>query len=195
MNIDRNRADLEAVNAQFNRELRYQVDGILPKNHIYQLGSPGEILLSAGIRDLPVELSAERLAYKASENYHHTFSILEVKNLPKAINYPLAVFAYGDKTKAVNIITEIEKNWKNFLVGISLNPEINGLKLNVHSVRTVFPKDILEWTNWICHSKALYLNKEKVLSLLANPRLPEDVAKIPALIQKINGFQNPTLLV
>ena len=192
LNIDKKYADLEAVNAQFNADLQRHIDGTLPKNHIYRLGNPGKILLSAGIRDLPIELSADRLAYKASENYHHTFHISEVKNLPKAINSPLAVFAYGDRTKAINIITEMEKNGKNFLAGIALNPEVNGKTLNIHSIRTVFPKDTFEWINWINQDKALYVNKEKVLGLLlANSRLPEDVAKTPALIQKINDFQNP----
>jgi len=91
----------------------------------------------------------------------------------------------------MNIITEIEKKGKNFLVGISLNPEINGKKLNIHSIRTVFPKDTLEWINWISQGKALYLNEEKVPDLLlANPRLPEDVAKTPALLQKTQNFQS-----
>ena len=64
---------------------------------------------------------------------------------------------------------------------------------NTPSIRTVFPKDTLEWINWINQDKALYVNKEKVLGLLlANSRLPEDVAKTPALIQKLNNFQNPS---
>jgi len=62
----------------------------------------------------------------------------------------------------VNVITEIEINGKNILVGIAINPEVNGKKLNINSVRTVFPKDFSEWENWISRGKALYLNKEKM---------------------------------
>jgi hypothetical protein len=130
----------------------------LPKGHIYKLGYPGEILRAVGMPDLLIELKAETLTEKADINYknYHPFDLSEIKDLPRHINDPVAVLAYGNKTKAVNIITEIKQSEKNFLVGIALNPEINGNKLNVNSVRTVFPKDILE-------------------RLLANPRCPEDV--------------------
>jgi hypothetical protein len=170
---------LEKVNERFNEELQRQIDGTLPKGHVYQLGKPGEILLALGVPDLPIELKAEILAYKSGENYRHPFDLLEVKNLPKYINDPVAIFAYGNKTKAVNIITEIELNGKNILVGISLNPKVKGKKLNVNSIRTIFPKDIPEWKNWIEQGKDLYVNKDKIRGLLNNPRHPEDVSSNP----------------
>lgn len=46
------------TNKLFNFELQMQIEGILPKGHIYQLGKPGLILRSAGFPDLPIELSA-----------------------------------------------------------------------------------------------------------------------------------------
>ena len=161
----------EEISNRFNSELQQQIDGTLPKGHIYSLGYPERNLLSAGLPNLPIELNAIRLAEKASENYRHPFNIAILKNLPKAINDPIAVFSYGDKTKAVNIITEIEANRKNILVGIALNPEINGKKLNINSVRTVFPKDFSEWENWINQGKALYLNEEK-MKAASQPQTP-----------------------
>ncbi|GBU24511.1 hypothetical protein R83H12_01142 [Fibrobacteria bacterium R8-3-H12] len=41
----------EDANNRFNNELQKQIDGTLPKGHIYSLGYPGEILLSAGIEN------------------------------------------------------------------------------------------------------------------------------------------------
>jgi hypothetical protein len=154
--------DSEETNKRFNSELQMQIDGTLPKGHIYGLGYPEGNLLSAGLPNLPIELNAMRLTEKASENYRHPFNIAELKNLPKAINDPIAVFSYGDKTKAVNVITEIKAESKNILVGIALNPEINGKKLNINSIRTIFPKDFSEWENWISQGKALYLNEGKM---------------------------------
>ena len=81
-----------------------------------------------------------------------------------------------NKTKAVNIITEIEKNGKKFLVGLSLNPEVGGKKLDIHSIRLVFPKDTHERVNRINQGKGLYFDKEKVLNFLTNSRHPADVA-------------------
>jgi hypothetical protein len=170
--------ELEAVNQRFNEELQRQVEGTLPKGHVYQMGMPGAILQSIGMPISSIELSAERLADKASEEYIHAhpFNIAEVKDLPKAIQNPIAAFAYGNKSKAVNIITEVEHNGKKFLVGIALNPTINNKKLSVNSIRSVFPKDTHEWVNWIKQGKGLYFNKEKVLSFLTNSRHPADVA-------------------
>ncbi|MCL2283350.1 MAG: hypothetical protein FWC26_08545 [Fibromonadales bacterium] len=43
---------MENINRQFNYELQQQIEGKLPKGHIYKLGYPGKILLSAGVPDL-----------------------------------------------------------------------------------------------------------------------------------------------
>jgi len=176
--------ELEEINNKFNNELQQQIEGSLPKGHIYKLGNPGKILQGSGMPNLPIELKAETLTEKADANYknYHPFKLSEVKDLPKYINDPVAVTFYGDKTKAVNIITEIKQNEKNFLAGISINPEIGGKKLNINSVRTVFPKDIDEWVNWIDKGKALYVNEAKK-RLAVNPRCPEDVT--PAFTNNI----------
>ncbi|MDR3000329.1 MAG: hypothetical protein LBU89_03605 [Fibromonadaceae bacterium] len=47
---------LEKINNLFNDELQQQIDGMLSKGHIYNLGNPGQILKEAGIPDLPIEL-------------------------------------------------------------------------------------------------------------------------------------------
>jgi len=181
----------EVINKQFNEELQKQIEGTLPVGHVYNLGHPDEILRSAGVDDLPIQLAARRLKIKSEETYGHPFDLSEIKDLPRAINEPIAVFAYGDKSKAINIITRIEKGGKQFLVGVSLNPEVDGAKLGVNSIRTVFPKDMGEWVNWISQDKALYIDKEKVSELLANPRNPEDVTNNPTLIKKLQTFKNP----
>lgn len=38
--------ELEIINAQFNEELKQQINGTLPKGHVYKLGMPSEALLS-----------------------------------------------------------------------------------------------------------------------------------------------------
>jgi hypothetical protein len=168
---------LDAINARFNEDIQRQVDGTLPAGHVYRLGVPGEILQSTGFPNLPIELNADILLRKATV-YGHDFSLLEIVDLPKLIQNPLAVFAYGDKKKAQNILIEVEsKNGKKFLVGISLNPKISGKNIEVNSVRNVFPKDTHEWVNWIGQGKGLYYDKEKVLKILDQQRInPADVA-------------------
>ena len=50
------RFSIKEVNDRFNAELQQQIDGTLPKGHIYQLGMPGEILRSCGFPDMPQAL-------------------------------------------------------------------------------------------------------------------------------------------
>jgi hypothetical protein len=187
--------DGNAINKLFNVQLQQQVLGTLPKGHVYELGFPDEILSSIGIPNSPIQLRAEKLAEKAHENYGHPFDLLDVKDLPKAVQNPLAVFSYGDKSKAVNIITEIEKNEKKFLAGMALNPEVGGRNIDIHSIRTIFPKDTHEWITWINQGKGVYFNKEKTLGLLANRRHPADVAEtaLKSATKIVQNFQNPTL--
>ncbi len=188
-------AIVEETNKRFNEELQQQIDGTLPEGHVYQLGTPSEVLLSAGVPNLPIQLSAQRLKVKATE-YGHNFDLGEIQNLVKELQSPMAVFVYGNKGKMQNIIVGIESNGNQFIVGLSLNPIVQGRALEINSIRNVFPKKNAEWLNWISQGKLLYADKQKIQALIDKQRTNladveyldlEDVAKI------VNNFENPTL--
>ena len=86
-----------------------------------------------------------------------------------AISDPPAMFQYGDETKTQNIIENIQHENKNFLVGIHLNKNSRGIEIN--DIRGLFPKDLHEWLNWIQQGKALYLDKKKIQTLIAQQRI------------------------
>ena len=185
--------ELEDVNETFNEELQQQIEGTLPSNHIYRMGEPGQILLSTGVPDLPIQMNASRLKAKAT-SYGHDFELSEIKDLVKALQTPLAVFAYGDKTKAQNIIVPLQKDGKNFIVGLSLNPTVGGRSLEINSIRNVFPKNNSEWLNWISQGKALYLDKEKVQTLIDQQRtILADVEYLDlnSVAKIVENFENP----
>lgn len=182
-----------ALNTRFNNELQQQIDGNLPSNHIYQMGNPGKILLSTGAPDLPIQMNASRLKAKAT-SFGHDFNLGEVKNLVKALQEPLAVFVYGDKTKAQNIIVPLQKSGKNFIVGLSLNPTVGGRSLEINSIRNVFPKNNSEWLNWISQGKALYMDKEKIQALIDQQRtILADVEylDLDSAAKVVENFENP----
>ena len=182
--------ELDRVNQAFNNELQKQINGELPKGYLYQLGRPGSILRSTGIPDLPIEMSSTRLAKKA-ETAHHPFNIEDMKDLPLYLNKPIGVFEYGNKDKAQNIVVEIQKEDKHFIVGLSLNFKHDGLVVN--SIRGLYPKDTHEWLTWIQKNKSLYLNKEKIQAQIDQQRRnPADVNYLDLdLISKIvRDFQN-----
>lgn len=186
-------AAVNNINDTFNNELQQQIDGVLPEGHIYKMGKPGKILLSTGVPELPVQMSASRLMQKAT-SYGHDFDLSEVKDLVKALQNPIAVFAYGDKTKAQNIIIPLQKDGKNFIVGLSLKPTVNGKTLEINSIRNVFPKNNSEWLNWISQGKALYLDKEKIQALIDQQRTilaDVDYLDLDSVAKIVENFDNP----
>ena len=210
LNIDQKYADLEAINVQFNADLQRHIDGTLPINHIYQLGYPEAILLSAGVEYLPIELSAKRLAYKASVDYRrcHPFDLSEINDLPKVINNPIVVFNSTKNDGATIILTERKNSRGNhFVTAMKVRGDSSGRKKNtpVNSIASLYPKDdILSLIIWINSGDRLirWINKEKALKFVSaqstnliaggnsiqgiNPKL------IDSAINKINGFKNPS---
>ena len=193
--------DVEAVNARFNEELQQQIDGTLPKGHVYNLGMPSGVLRSTGFPNVPIELSASHLADKAKAP-HHPFSLSKMKGLVNALQEPMAVFAYGDKGKAQNVIVEIQHDGKNFVVGIHFNQKRGSAE--VSSIRGLYPKDNHEWLHWIEQGKALYLDKEKIQAIILQQQMISSGAEnTPAdlgytdlnLVAKIvKKFENPQIL-
>lgn len=184
---------IKDINDRFNEELQQQIDGTLPKGHVYSLGMPNDILRSAGFPNVPIELSASHLE-KKSIAAQHPFELKEIKSLVKALQDPMAVFAYGDKKKSQNIIVEIQHEGKNFVVGIHFNRKRGSAEIS--SIRGLYPKDNAEWLNWISQGKLLYVNKEKIqISIDQQRRNLADVEYLDLnyVAKVIKDFDNPTL--
>ena len=183
--------EIEEVNQRFNEELQKQIDGKLEVGHIYKLGLPGEILQSAGFPDNNIELSSTHLLGKTRQD-NHPYNLEDVKGLVKALNDPLAVFVYGKVNKAQNVIVELDRDGKKFLVGVHFNQERNGIV--VSDIRGIFNKENANWLNWISQGKLLYVNKEKTQALIAEQRT--NLAEVSYLdldfvTKIIENFENP----
>jgi putative uncharacterized protein (fragment) len=194
---------IKDINDRFNEELQQQIDGTLPKGHVYSLGMPNDILRSAGLPNLPIEMSAEMLKNKSSAKYrqHHPFDISSIKDLPRAIQNPIAVFNNPNNDGKV-LLTELQYNGVNHIVAIKVRSErkSNNIEIDVNSVSTIFPKDRIEKiVEWLLdkenQGRKAYLNKEKVLTWLSDNETitrskgynTKDIAKV------IKEFDNPTL--
>jgi hypothetical protein len=198
------RMNLEEINCQFNNELQLQIDEKLPRGHIYKLGNPGETLLDAGIEDLPIELSADRLAYKANPNYRrkHPFDLSDIKDLPKAINNPVAVFNSTKNDGIKIILTELQNNSNNFVVAVRtrINPNFRKVDVGINSAQSIYPKDnVADLMNWFKSGRKLiaWVDKEKALrfistqstNLIAGGNKAQDfINKYTKLFPKKQGF-------
>jgi hypothetical protein len=166
--------ELEHINRQFNEELQQQIDGTLPKGHIYCLGYPGTNLLAAGLLNLPIELNSDRLTKKASPDYRrrHQFDLRDIKDLVKAINNPIAVFKSTRQDGAKVILTELQHNGSNFVVIMNhyTNPHSRKEHININSVKSLYPKDNLsDLMNWFRSGDKLiaWIDKEKALNFIS----------------------------
>ena len=152
----------------FDLELEKLNEGKLPDSHVFNLGKPGEILQNCGFpAEHRIELAASRLRMKANQG-NHPFDILDIKGLTKALQEPVAVFEYGDKKKSQNVIVNLEKDGKNFLVGVFFNQIRDGFE--VSSIRGLFNRDNMDWMHWIQQGKMIYGNKEKIQVLAEQQR-------------------------
>lgn len=188
------------VNEQFNTELQQQIDGILPDRHVYKLGMPSEVLISAGIPDLSIELRADKLATKASDEYvnNHPFELREVTDLPRSVANPIAVFDSKTRGDSKVILTEIKSNGNNFVVAIQVNRKIGSIEVN--SVRSIYPKDYVnDIYSWVNEGLLKWVDKEKALGFMSNSSNPADVNNATkgfnSATKIIESFQNSTTQV
>ncbi|MDE5811584.1 MAG: hypothetical protein K2H61_04655, partial [Muribaculaceae bacterium] len=210
---------LERVNRRFNEELQQQVDGTLPKGHIYQMGMPGETLRAAGVEDLPIELSAERLATKASESYksNHPFELGAVTGLVEAINNPIAVFDSATRSGVKVILTTLQYKGQNFVVALEAQKRNTGKShaVEVNNILSLYPKEGVEGIlNWINKGKMLYRDNKKMraffhdqwpdyivegkdaLNIEVNQKATSDAdlnSRIESAAKIVNEFENPKL--
>lgn len=160
----------DAINARFNEELKKQIEGTLPKGHIYSLGMPSNALRSAGVPNLPIELTARRLAAKASQEYHseHPFELSDIQDLPKAIAHPIAVFDSSTREDSTVVLTELQDSrGVNFVVVLRVvkSSASRSLEIDVNDIRSIYPKDrVTSILKWITSGKMLWVDKKKALS-------------------------------
>jgi hypothetical protein len=150
----------EEINSKFNSDLQQQIDGTLPLNHVYQLGKASEILQSAGIPKLEIELDSKRLRRK-SQQENHPFDLADMKNLPEAVQKPLAVFDSTTKDGSFVILTEIQQQEKNYVAVLQGNRKNENIQIN--SIRSVYPKESASAiAGWINSGLMKYADKNKM---------------------------------
>ena len=162
---EENGEDIEDINDKFNEELRKQIDGTLPRGHVYQLGMPSAILQSADIPNLPIELVASRLSDKSMQE-NHPFELEEVTDLPRAIQQPLAIFRSATHVGSNVILTNIKHGHKNYVVAIETNKRLG--KIQVNSIRSVHYRNNMNIVGWINDGLIDYVSDE-----LRNEWLPQ----------------------
>ncbi len=181
----------EQTNDRFNNELQQQIDGTLPKGHIYDLGMPSDTLLNAGLPNLPIEMAASRLSDKSMQE-NHPFDLSEIRNLPKAIQSPMAIFRSATRLGSFVVMTEIEHHGRNFVVAIQANRRKG--RIEVNSIRSVhYRTSNYHIANWVTEGLLEYADKKRMVEWLSKQRYNSaDVRKLfNHATNIIQNFDNP----
>ena len=187
---------LKQTNDKFNSDLKSFIDnGITPDNSRFELGLPSKELLSAGFPNLPISMRVALLNKKAGME-RHPFSPSDLYDMVNALQKPIAVFKYT-KDNMRNLIIDLTRNGKHFLVGVTLDYRKGEWEVN--SISGLFPKENHEWIKWIQDGKAIRIDqKEKVLSLINSLRTnPEEAERIDLNLDSaakiVKDFENPSI--
>ena len=158
---------IEEINEKFNKELLQQIEGVLPKEHTYELGMPSVILQSVQIPNLPIELRASRLSDKAMQE-EHPFDLREIMDLPKVVQNPLAIFRSATHLGHYVIMTELEHCDKNFILALQMKRYKENNEIN--DIRSIYPKNSRQIISWINETLLEYVNKKRMVEWFSKQR-------------------------
>lgn len=160
---------LKEVNDKFNDRLAQLIENPNQKDRVLHLGRSSQFLIDGGIADAEIELDFDKFVRKSSEKYknNHPFSAGDIKDLPKAIAYPVAVFNSTTKKDHV-VMTELNHDGKNFIVAIRATEQNrkNKVVLEVNQITSLYPKGERGIIYWINNNKLSNVDKEKALHFI-----------------------------
>lgn len=182
--------ELNAVNERFNEKLSNLTEENADKVAL-NLGTPSAILRAAGVENKPMKLYGNKVIKKMKK---HGFALEELKDLPKAVANPIAVFDNYKKEGNRSILTELKTKQGNFLVTIDLGKGTEDVDFNI--VSSVFGKDSGNIVDWIERGLAVYINKEKALNYLHHSALRAEAlssSRLNSAAKIVENFENRKL--
>ena len=185
----RNDEELEKVNQRFNEELENLTEENADKITLW-LGNPSDVLLSSGIENKPLKLYGNKVIKKMKK---HGFALDELRDLPKAVADPIAVFDNLGRLGNRSILTELTTEQGNFLVTIDMGKGEKDVDFNI--VSSVFGKGESKIVSWIERGLTAYINKKKALNYLHHSAPIAEAlsnSRLSSVANIVKSFENPT---
>lgn len=183
-----NARQLEQTNDTFNRELATLTEENAD-NKVLMLGNPSGVLLSAGVENKPMKLYGNKVIKKMRQ---HGFSLDELRDLPRAVADPIAVFNNYQRYGNRSVLTELKTEQGNFLVAISLGNGKEDIDFNI--ISSVFGKGDNKIVDWFEKGYATYINKEKALNYLHHSAPIAEAlssSRLSTAAKVVENFENP----
>lgn len=189
---------LERANEQFNEKLNALIENPTQKSRTLRLGHASKFLTEGGIADAEIELEFDRLVRKSREDYknNHPFDIDGLKNLPKAVAQPIAIFQSTKPTEHV-VLTELRKDGKNFVVAVRAieQQRKNGVILEVNEITSLYPKGERGIVNWVNTGRLSNVDKKRALRFIEElqPHAGTTIKseELSSAAKVIQDFENP----
>lgn len=184
----REESELKKTNDKFNEQLEtFTIE--TADRYNFNLGRPSSVLLSAGIENKPIRLHGSKVAKKIRK---HGFPATALRDLPKAIAHPIAVFDNLGREGNRSILTELKTDNGNVIVSIDLG---RGTEVDFNIVSSVFGKNSKGVLGWINGGKMKFVDKEKALNYLhlsAPIAEASDNAELLSAANIVKEFENPS---
>lgn len=184
----RKESELKKTNDKFNEQLEtFTIE--TADRYNFNLGRPSSVLLSAGIENKPIRLHGSKVAKKIRK---HGFQATALRDLPKAIAHPIAVFDNLGREGNRSILTELKTDNGNVLVSIDLG---RGTEVDFNIVSSAFGKKSKGILGWINGGKMRFVDKEKALNYLhlsAPIAEASDNAELLSAANIVKEFENPS---
>lgn len=184
----REESELKRTNDKFNEQLEtFTIE--TADRYNFNLGRPSSVLLSAGIENKPIRLHGSKVAKKIRK---HGFQATALRDLPKAIAHPIAVFDNLGREGNRSILTELKTDNGNVLVSIDLG---RGTEVDFNIVSSAFGKNSKGVLGWINGGKMKFVDKEKALNYLhlsAPIAEASDNAELLSAAKIVKEFDNPS---
>ena len=190
-NEEEDTGSIDEVNNRFNDA----IDGLTEENKdrvTLSLGMPSPILIAAGVENKPLKLYGNKVIKKMKK---HGFTLDELKDLPRAVADPIAVFDNYQLDGNRTILTELQSKGKNIMVAVTLGKD--GVDVDFNIISSIFGKGENNIVDWLNKGYARYINKAKALDYLHHSdRNISEALRNPKLVSAakiVENFENPKI--
>lgn len=162
----------------FDEQLNDWLQGKIPQYDSLMIGATPDVFKKVGFNALPVTINQRHIGYalNGTKDANHALGIDMLKQLPKALEKPVAIFASQTQPNRVVAIVDMKHNGKSVVMPIEVDgySRQNNIRIDSNAIVSVYAKDnaVTKQLNDAIQNEmkgntsVFYLNKIKAAALL-----------------------------
>ena len=185
---DRNKDSIADIESRLLAQLQDWLQGKMPKNGYFELGTTPAILQKFGAKELPI-IMEQSVVWKFTSDYKdHAIALDEIAKLPSQIAEPVLLFK-GSVPNSFVILTELEdKHGREVIAALHLDKMQDRIRVN--RVASIYGKDNAAKyvTTQIDNGNLLYADKKRSEIWFTSRGL-----QLPKLVQTLISTSNDSI--